>query len=233
MELSVLLNEKDIGKEFAKAISIQTEVANRAWLALIAAAAFTILPHEVKPGYIALPFNFGEIPASLFHPVAFCILVVIALAFAAAHARHLDIQEGMQSALDKLPDHERDAQRKLFDISRKPSLMLVSPLAWVVKGSRKPASRWRRLLAGVYYWLLKLTSLIVYIFMPIAALWTEEYSASRYTRLWYGLVFGACLSTIALLQVCWADLKYAWGTHSRLQDRENLKPETRAAGVNA
>lgn len=233
MNLSALSNEKEIGKSLAEAISIQTEVANRSWLAMLAAIAVVVLPHETRPGYIALPFNFADVKTSLFHPIGFCMLAVIAIAFAAAHARHLEIQQFAQSVLDSLPDDMRDVQRKLFDINRKPSLLLVSSLAWSLRGQARSCPTWRRSVAVLYYWLLKMTSLIVYYFLPIIALWVEAYKASTYLDIWYLFFFGSCLATASLLQVCWVDLRYALGTNQRLRREGGLEPVTHTTGASA
>ena len=175
MSIPIICNpqtENEVGKVLANAISVQTEVANRAWLALMTAAAYTILPRQGE--YISLPFGIGTVKAVLFHPVAFSILVIVALAFAAAQARHLDVQDFAHSVFDSLATETSAGQHKLFDITRKPSLLLVSPLAWTLKG----CPRWRRTISVYYYNVLKAISRVVFLGLPITALYLEMLNAN-------------------------------------------------------
>jgi hypothetical protein len=206
-------------KDLADSVSTQAEVANRMWLALITVAVFAIVPRDPTNKTVKLPFELGEVSPLWFHWLVFLILVVLAIAFAAAHAQQVRAQKFAQSTIDLSPQtltggnifHLRD----YFDMLRKPSLTRVASLAQVLRGqyqfftTYKGLPVWLRLGTVVYYGLLKLVSLLIYFFLPIFVLgyaWGQV--AVTGWLLWctaaLGIVAGA-----ALLEVLVMDGAYA------------------------
>jgi len=114
-------NNHKLVKELATAVSTQAQVANRMWLALMTVALFAVLPHvPTKSGNLSLPFSLGEVNAMWFHRVVFAILVVLAVAFASAHAQQIRSQtlaQGSFSAsLSRVGGHIHP--REFFDMLR-------------------------------------------------------------------------------------------------------------------
>jgi len=167
-------------KELAAAASVQTQVSNRSWVALIIVSVIAILP-RAQAQDLPLPFGFGTVAATWFHFVMFSLLVVLAIAFAAGHAQQVRAQRLANYALGKLGDqllaelqvHPRD----LFDVLRLPSVNRIAPIAQLFQGldafygmeSRPPY--WRRRASVVYYLALKSASWLVYFGLPLLALW--------------------------------------------------------------
>jgi hypothetical protein len=119
-------------RDLAAGVSTQAQVANRIWLALMTVSFIVVLPK--KDGSLSLPFGLGNIDRSLFYyslfyPVAFSILVVLAVAFAAAHAQVIRATKHAQKELNSLPAEARD----MFDMSCMPSLNRLAPLAQLLQ----------------------------------------------------------------------------------------------------
>jgi hypothetical protein len=165
---------RKVVQELATAVSTQAQVVNRTWLALMTVALFGVLPRlPAKDSNVFLPFSLGEVDPTSFHTVLFSILVVLTIAFAAAHAQQVRAQMLAQSAVDSMASRQHFDDYlhpwELFDMCRLPSLNRVAPLAQALRGrhqffaGRRDRPAWIRATSFVYYALLKLASLLVYL----------------------------------------------------------------------
>ncbi len=209
----------DLVKDLAGAVSTQAHVANRAWLALITVALFAVLPHVPdRHGNISLPFNLGDVDQVWFHAIAFSLLIVLTIFFAAAHAQQVRAQKLAQSVVDSIAADHKSADvvhpRELFDMLRTPSLNRVAPLAQLLRGkyqfysTARSCPRWLTLLSVIYYGLLKVVSLIVFFGLPIWALWRAYCILPVVGWLRIALVIGGLLAGLALVQVSLSDTVY-------------------------
>ena len=205
--------------ELAGAVSTQAKVANRAWLSLITVALFAVLPRAFsKEGNVSLPWNIGEVEQVWFHAIAFLILVVLTIFFAAAHAQQIRAQRLAQTVVDSLVVSQISGDiihpRELFDMLRMPSLNRIAPLAQLLRGKyqfyvnmeRCPA--WLRIISTGYYGAIKLVSYLVFFCLPAWALW-RAYGMVSLTG-WWRVLFttGGCVAVITLLQVLLTDAIY-------------------------
>jgi hypothetical protein len=206
-------------RELARAVSTQAQVANRLWIVLMTVAFFAVLPLEPTDGKLPLPFGFGKVDAVLFHSIVYSILVVVALAFASAHAQQVRAQRLAQDVVDSLSTTavrvDEVHLRELFDMWRLPSLNRVAPLAQALRGkyqfykTRTECPQWLRGVTIVYYVLLKLTALLVFFGLPLWALWHAHASISVSGRIFEVALFGGgVLAGLALLQVALTELIY-------------------------
>ena len=218
-------------KDLAEAVSIQAQVANRAWISLTTVALFALVPQaSVQNGNTSLPFGI-KVDLEWFPLVVFCVLVVLIIFFSSAHAQQMRAQKLAHSVIDSLDTkHHADNivhPRDLFDMLRMPSLNRVAPLAQLLKGSTPGTSKysiWRRIVAVSYYILLKLVGLVVFFGLPGAALWhsLDKFSHSGLYR--FQFVAGAAITisivaAVALVQVSLTDfllisgpIKHLWKT---------------------
>jgi hypothetical protein len=215
---------RSIVKELAGAVSVQARIANRAWLALMSVAFFAVLPHKPeKSGNLSLPFNLGEVNPVWFHAIVFSILVVLAIAFASAHAQQMRAQKLAQVAVDSLvASHSREDHvhpRELFDMLRTPSFNRVAPLAQLLRGkyqfyeTGRHCPTWLLLGTNAFYALLKLTSLLVYFGLPFWAMWQAYANVliAKSDFITWGARAGGLLSGSALILVLVAEIWYASG----------------------
>ncbi len=92
-------------KELAEAVSIQSKVANRFWLALMILTLMVMLPQHVddaNSSQAVLPFGIGTIDPTWFYFVAFIMLAVLLIAFCGAHAQQIRVAKLAQDAIDTL-----------------------------------------------------------------------------------------------------------------------------------
>jgi hypothetical protein len=203
-------------KELAAGVSVQTQVANRVWLALMTVALVAELPHGAdKSPDLSLPFGLGSVGSTYFYPVAFFILVVLAVAFAAAHAQVIRAGVQAQKMLDSLCKvHSGGVDpREMFDMARTPSLNRVAPLAQLAIDQFSATRWWVRILGILYYIVLKLLSVLVYYGLPVWAVWQAYANASRSGLSGIVLSFFAkvpvCAALLALVHVFLSDIQYS------------------------
>jgi hypothetical protein len=207
-------------KELATAVSTQAQVANRAWLALTTSALVAVIPHVPKEnGNLALPFGLGDVKPTVFDTVAFSILVVLAIAFAAAHAQQIRAQKLAQREIDSLRDEAPSSEglhpRELFDMWCLPSLNRVAPLAQLLRDKYQFFSdspkcpKWRRLISVAYYALLKVASMVVYYGLPGWALWQAHSSVKHAGAVGLILLLGSVIAGVALIQIFLSDVAYS------------------------
>lgn len=223
----------ELVKQLATAFSTQAQVANRTWLGLMTVALFAVLPRVPgKDGNAPLPFNL-QVSAIWLQTAVFAMLVVLAVAFAAAHAQQVRALRLAHDIIDSLTTDlgpEEVRPRDLFDISLVPSLNRVAPLAQFLRdtyqflaGSKSYPMALRLATVG-YYAFLKFASLIVYFVLPFWALWKAYGSVSVSGRLWVILVTGGfVLAAVVLFQVLVSDVVDAW---RRVLPRLWRSPET-------
>jgi hypothetical protein len=214
-------------KELAAGVSVQTQVANRVWLALMTVALVAVLPRGTnKNPDLSLPFGLGTVDSTLFYPVAFFILVVLAVAFAAAHAQVIRAGVQAHKMIDSIPKGSFAENgvdpRGVFDMGRIPSLNRVAPLAQLAidQSSAITGQRWWvRGLGVLYYMLLKLLSLIVYYALPGLAMARAYANASRpeLSRVVLSsFAVAKWAALLALFHVFVSDIWYSWRVVRRL-----------------
>jgi hypothetical protein len=215
-------------KQLADAVSMQARVANRIWLATIAASLLVVLPRSTSPGSsatdIALPFQLGDVAPTAFYPVAFAMLSVLVVAFASAHAQQARANDLAQRALDRLATAAGASLppisiRELFDMFRMPSANRVAPLAQLMRGPYQfhdqaaDCPPWLRVASSVYYLTLKLVASGVYYGLPALGIWYAFERTISIDLPGWSLGILATLGAIAalsLLTVLVADIVYVW-----------------------
>jgi len=221
-------SSSQIVKELAVAVSTQAQVANRYWLTLMTVALFALLPRIAGPeaGTITLPFGLGAVESASLNPILFGLLIVLAVAFAAAHAQQVRAQKLAQRYIDDLqPAPGQLHPRELFDMLRQPSVIRVAPLAQSLRGrfqfyataNECPAHLWW--ISVVYYGLLKVASIAVYFLLPWWAIVSVAASLHNTTSRAAVIVVPALAASVVLLQVMVADLVYTWQVLKRLAHR--------------
>jgi hypothetical protein len=222
----VITDEKgrrELVKDLAEAVSTQAEVANRTWLALITVAMVAIIHHPLKDTLkdIPLPFGLEGVSPFWFHGVVLSFLVVLAIAFAAAHSHQVRAQKLAHDIITSLGPalgpvcavHPRD----YFDMYRKPSLIRIASLAQSLRGKYQffttaaGLPNWRRQITVWLYWLWKIIGLGIYFVVPIVALCLahRDFSAPPCSLLnAFNLLF-TIVAVCALGQVLWQDFVYA------------------------
>jgi len=216
-------------KELAAGVSMQAQVANRVWLALMTAAFVGVLPLATKAGgRVTLPFGLGDVDQTLFYPLTFSILVVLTIAFAAAHAQPIRAANRAHKAIDnEIPEGQRAEARANFDMLRLPSLNRVAPLAQLLAEQFTPSGVRRPWLLRLLTWLVKLVTVAYYVLLKLVSLLVSYglpaiASVQIYTRVsgagWVGalLSIGGVIAGLALLHVVLSDLGYSLRVIRRL-----------------
>jgi hypothetical protein len=204
-------------KELASAASTQTQVSNRSWLALIAVSVIAVLP-RVQGSEFTLPLGLGPVSASWFHFVMFSLLVVLSIAFAAAHAQQVRAQRLANYALTELGDQPLNElkihPRDLFDALRIPSVNRIAPIAQLLQGmdafygSETRPPNWRRRTSVVYYLALKTASWLVYFGFPLLALWLSFSRIPWQDWRYWGLFLAGAVATVPVVHVFVVDAAY-------------------------
>jgi hypothetical protein len=143
------INRAQQVKDLAEAVSTQAQVSNRTWLGLITVAVIALLPRipEPKtPSELSLPFGFGNVDATFYYLILFGVLVVLTVAFVAAHAQQVRAGKLAQDfvssiALDDFAFAGMQP-RELYDMLRTPSLNRVAPLAQLLRGPLPVLPHW-------------------------------------------------------------------------------------------
>ncbi len=169
-----------------------------------------ITSSAANDGTISLPWNIGDVSPAWFHTIAFFILAVLAIFFAAAHAQQIRAQILAQEVIELLINQgpsEVVHPRELFDMLRTPSLSRVAPLAQLLRGkyqfysSSGDCPTWLRLLSVGYYASLKLVSYIVFFLLPVWALW-RAYIVAVFPGWWrVPFIASVLVAETSLLQV--------------------------------
>lgn len=204
-------------KELARAVSEQSQVANRYWLALITVAIASTLG-RVDGSNLSLPFGLGELDSPWLYAAMLALLVVLVIAFASAYAQQVRAQRMAYRGLDALGEemlagmgiHPRD----LFDALRSPSVMRIAPLAQLLRGLDTSFAlpgdipRWRRSACICYYLVLKTVAWLVYFGYPALALFLTV--AKLQQAGWVGriMLVPTAVGTLALLHVFLVDVRY-------------------------
>jgi hypothetical protein len=210
---------RDEIREHIAAVSTQAQLANRFWLGLMTIVVIVLLP---KPTNLEFSIGFGKVSladAASFYLFLFLMLIVLTIGFSAAYAQNMRTQQHAQGFINNVASdpasHGWAHPREQLDMLRYPTLNRVAPLAQLLKGryqffpqeSHCPFPL--RLLAVVYYFLLKLTSMLVYFGLPVFALWLAYKNTNPPDALRWLLVSGGVLASLTLLQVFVTDSFYA------------------------
>jgi hypothetical protein len=223
----------NIIKELAGAATVQTQASNRAWITLITVALIAILPRS-QALEIALPLGLGAVAAVSFHLVMFALLIVLLIAFAAAHAQQVRAQRLAISAIKALGNELilplRIHPLDYFDMLRVPSVNRVAPLAQLFQGidafhgsENRPTLR-RRQLSVAYYLALKTVSWLVYFGFPTIALWIAFSRMSLASWQWWLLLVTAVVGTLPILHVLIVDIKYVYKVSRVIGGAEHGEP---------
>jgi hypothetical protein len=202
----------ELAKELASAFSTQAQVANRMWLVLMTVSLFAVLPPVPKNGNLSLPFGLPEVNAKGFHTIVYFSLVILAIAFASAHAQQMRAQKLAIDLLPESPPIEKQIHpREFFNMLRTPSFNRIAPLAQLLRGkyqyykTKRDCPTWLRRSTVVYYALLKLTSLAVYFWLPFWAM-RDAYvnvlsvQSASFVVVWCARI-GGCVAGSALVVV--------------------------------
>ncbi len=221
-------DDRAIVRELAAAVSTQAQVSNRTWIALMAVVVVAVLP-RVSPvadrKEVPLPLGLGPVDPAWFDPFIFAVLVVLTIAFAAAHAQQVRAEKLAQSVVDSLVEAGQPSgkqqpgwihPRELFDMLRLPSVNRVAPLAQSLRGryqfyatgTRCP--EWLRVASTAYYGLLKLASLVVYFGLPAWALWDVHGRLTLTGAVGWLATLGAILAGATVLQLLLTDAWYSF-----------------------
>jgi len=211
----------EVIEKLAKAVSTQAEVVNRIWLGLVTVAIVGLLPKTPSAGFtgdVDLPFGLGHVEGASFHLIVFLMIVVLAIAFSAAHAQQVRAQMLAQDFIDTLPNHATGTlgmhPRELFDLLRLPSLNRVAPLAQLLRwrsqfySSRSSCPAWLRIVTTLYYIPLKLTSMVVFFGLPAFSLYHSYKLTHVAGYLSWLLIIGGLLAASALFLMCFVELVY-------------------------
>lgn len=171
----------DIIKCLAEAVSLQTRIANRIWMALIFLAAYVLIPRVTDSEKIILPFGLGTVMDKHFYLISYTSLVVLYISFCVAYIQAMRSSILAQKAIAALTDkwqmqniiHLRD----IYDSIRLPSLFRVAPLAQMLLGenqfmaSRKPISSIKMFCIQIIFIFLKIFAICVYLLLPTYSLY--------------------------------------------------------------
>jgi hypothetical protein len=101
-------------------------------------AFFTVLPRVQKDGSLTLPFGFGSADPAVYHITISSILVILAIAFASAHAQRMRAQHLAQIEINSIaiskPMKGYLHLREIFNMLRMPSFNRVAPLPQLLLG---------------------------------------------------------------------------------------------------
>jgi ABC-type multidrug transport system fused ATPase/permease subunit len=216
-------DDRALVKELAAAVSTQAQVANRTWIALVTVAVIAVLPRAssgVASQQVTLPLGLGVVDAAWFDPFAFVLLVILTIAFSAAHAQQVRAQKLAQNVVDSLAAKNATNAtlihpRELFDMFRLPSVNRVAPLAQSLRGryqfyatgNRCPA--WLRVVSTAYYAFLKSAAMLVYFGVPTWALWTVHSRLALTGSLRWVAMLAGFLAGATLLQLLLTDTRYS------------------------
>ena len=115
---------------------------------------------------VPLPLGLGDVDPVWFDALSFALLVILTIAFAAAHAQQTRAQTLAQRRVDSLAgDWDANAKghpgeihpRELFDMLRLPSVNRVAPLAQSLRGPYQfyatidGCPGWLRIMSTAYY----------------------------------------------------------------------------------
>lgn len=199
-------------KDLAGAASTQAHLSNRIWTGLATVAVISLLPQTPVSADVSVP-GLGKVPITWFHLVVFALLIVLAIAFASAHAQHVRAQDFAHQFIKSLPsglEHAGMHSRALFDMLSIPGVNRVSPLAMLFKGkypTRQACPICRALLACGWYILLKMIGVVVYFGVPAFALVYNYKRIDEGSRIWRVVIdFCGSVALLSLLQVLVIDL---------------------------
>ena len=202
----------------ATAVSTQSQVANRFWITLMTVALFALLPriNPAETQTINLPLGLGSVEPASLYPVLFAVLIVLIVAFAAAHAQQVRAQKLAHEHIDKMEVSVDELHpRELFDMLRQPSVVRVAPLAQSLRGKFQFFATAKDCLAVlwwssvVYYVLLKWASIGIYFLLPGWALWSIGIRLCETKTLSATLWLPASVAAFALAQVMLTDVLYS------------------------
>lgn len=176
------MEQNGLIKELAEAVSTQARVANRLWLTLITVVVFAFfrlagVGEEAQT--VPLPFDLGPVSTTYLYPILFAILVILAVAFASAHAQQVRAHRLARRYIDSLSTTNTMIHpQELFDILLQPSVVRVAPLAQSLRCKYQfhstaadcPVWLWRA--SVVYYEALKVGAIGIYFLLPAWALWS-------------------------------------------------------------
>ncbi len=224
--LRIRADVKDTVKDRAEAASTQSKFANWLWLALIFISVVVLIPRPAgQPGApVELPFDLGEVEPGVFHFVTFFMLSVLLVAFCQAHAQTVRAHRLARRAMGPVNPNDEVVPgmhpHDLFDALVTPSLSRVAALPQMVRGDYQfhPESascpRLRRVLTTILYAYLKAIAVIVYLFLPAAAmgssLWrfvTGQKAIPGWLA-WLGFAYAAGAFVCLGLILC-TEVKYA------------------------
>lgn len=211
-------SNREVVKEFAAAVSTQSQVTNRVWLVLITVALFAILPQKdnASPDMLKLPLGLGQTNAQTFWTMMFALLIVLTIAFCSAYVLQFRAQSLVHKFINRTGEKDGNFGgadlRQWFDILRVPTFNRVSPLAQLLRVwlRTKKDTRIRRFAAGLicalYYLFLKFTAMLVYFGLPVYALYRVYGERSLVQTHRWTVYTGFAAAVLGIIQAALCDV---------------------------
>jgi hypothetical protein len=224
MTASEEYNKMSIVKDLAEAVSTQSKITNRTWLATITVSVLILFSSELaSQGKIPLPFSMGNVEQKIFYPIGFSIQAVLILALAVAHAlalrarklAHLIIATLEPKCFLNTPYSIRD----FFDVMQISCLPRVAPLAQWIRGPYQFSDKENqcpnslRYISTAYYIVLKFIATTVLFLMPGSALYYsyKQVISIQLNGFWvFFLTALGIISALSLMVVTIIDSEYVW-----------------------
>ncbi|HVU99705.1 MAG TPA: hypothetical protein VHE34_31000 [Puia sp.] len=162
--------------------STHTKVSVQAWVSAATLSVITITHIKDPTGTISLPFNLGTVSDNAFYPIAFAVISLLFMCFASAVCQAIRSRSLIQRAirnLDKAMFGKSIYPQDVVDAALYPTLNRVGPLAHILHGKKQffpellDASPFSRIVAGIWYVLLRFVACFCLYGLPLYALWTS------------------------------------------------------------
>lgn len=218
------MTQDDLLKKLSEGYSIQSETANKFWLALIVSCIITITGRpDIKSSLIDLPFTLGKVNSADFYTIMIILVCTIIIAYASAMIQAIRARKLIQKILDNVDEKDKFTNnvhiQDLVDCTLKPTFNRVAPIAQYLFGDNqffgdeKP-SKIIKLISTFFYSILKITTLIFIYFIPIVAVyksWKALFNDNICSTIGIPTFMIAtliCLSVIVTLILLYGDIKY-------------------------
>jgi hypothetical protein len=228
-------DEKKIPEYLQKLIdgcSTYVKISIQFWIPLAFFSVVTLAPSIDKEGKFNMPLGFGAFDKQNFYLFSFLISGTFIIGFGSAFAQAMRARKLVQRVVEtlkyKMVFNGNVYLEDVVDTLLYPALNRVAPLVQVLHGKKqffpeaKDVSMAKNWLAGIYYILLKVLSVLILYAFPaeslIVAYRSFITSAHSITLIVLIDVMGL-FSVISLVTLCFLDVKYAVGAFKRIVGR--------------
>ena len=102
------MTQDDLLKKLSEGYSIQSETANKFWLALIVSCIITITGRpDIKSSLIDLPFTLGKVNSADFYTIMIILVCTIIIAYASAMIQAIRARKLIQKILDNVDEKDK------------------------------------------------------------------------------------------------------------------------------